>query len=110
MVMLIIALLTLICSVVLLTGSLINTLISGNIKICLSYSFLFIIYILKTNGIDNAIFYKIQAYMAIAVLGLFNASNHFVLSLEIISLFNAFILIYYHRFKMTQVLPVIQSI
>lgn len=111
MFMTIIALLTLICSAAIMTGSLINTLISGSNKIYLSYSLLFIIYIINTNVIDIAIFQKIQESIAANVVtSLFSASNHFVLSLDIISLFSTFLLLFYRKLKITESLPVIQSV
>lgn len=111
MFMIIIALLTLICSAAIMTGSLINTLISGSNKIYLSYSLLFIIYIINTNVIDIAIFQKIQESIAANVVtSLFSASNHFVLSLDIISLFSTFLLLFYRKLKITESLPVIQSV
>jgi len=104
MLIIIIALLTLICSASILSGSLIGMLFACNHKISLAYSFLFVVYIVQScDIIEYTIFDKLQAYLAaFEFSGLFNASNHFVLSLDIISLFSAFILILFHRLRMTQ--------
>lgn len=106
-----IALAALLYSAFTMTGSLMKALLSGSYKASLTYSFLFSAYLVMAVGFDSTVFNKLQAIMAAFIeSGLFSASNHFVLSLDLVFLFSALILISYHRFKLAQILPVKQSI
>lgn len=90
-----------------MAGTLIKDLMSGKYQASLMYSFLLALYIVQFSGIDYSIFNKLKAYIAsITASGVFEMSNHFVLSMNIISFSSALLLVLYHKLKLTQILPV----